>query len=262
MPITIFHNTGTKLVRVTTRGLERSAGWWNRIVAADFTGDGRPDFVVGNLGLNTRLSASAAEPATIIVQDFNGNGFVEQVLSTYMGGVSRPLALRDDLLHALPFRKPRFPTYDAYARASTADLFSPQQLTGGGAVQKQAYTFATALARNNGDGSFTLIPLPRVAQEAPVYGILGGDFDGDGHLDLLLAGNFEGVKPEIGRMSASYGLYLRGDGAGSFTPVETTESGFFVPGQARDIQRLRTRRGDLYIVSRNNDRPLFFRTRR
>ncbi len=261
MPITMFHNTGTHLERMKVRGLEHSEGWWNRIVAADFTGDGRPDFVVGNLGLNTRLRASATEPATMIVQDFDGNGFVEQVVSTYSGGVSHPLALRDDLLQAVPFLKTRFPTYEAYARATTAELFPPQQLTGGGAVQKQAYTFATSLARNNGDGSFTLVPLPRAAQLAPVYGILASDVDRDGRLDLLLAGNFDGVQPEIGRMSASYGLFLRGDGKGTFTPVETAESGFFVPGQARDIQRLRTRRGELYVVTRNNARPLIFRAR-
>jgi hypothetical protein len=258
MPIAIFHNAGSgKLVRLYPPGLERSDGWWNRIVAADFTGDGRPDFVVGNLGLNTRLRASATEPATMIVQDFDGNGFVEQVVSTYTDGVSHPLALRDDLLQAIPFLKTRFLTYADYARATTADLFSPQQLAG--AVQKQAYTFATALVRNNGDGSFTLVPLPRATQLAPVYGILAADCDGDGHLDLLLAGNFDGVKPEIGRMSAGYGLFLRGDGSGRFAPVPNSESGFLVPGQARDIQRLRTRRGDLYVVTRNNDRPLVFR---
>ena len=259
MPITIFRNTGTKLERLATRGLERSAGWWNRIVAADFTGDGRPDFVVGNLGLNTRLRASTTEPATMIVQDFDHNGFVEQIVSTYSDGVRHPLALRDDLLQAVPFLKARFPTYDVYARAATADLFSPQQLSGGGAVQKQVYTFASALARNNGDGSFTLVPLPRAAQIAPIYGILASDFDGDGHVDVIVAGNFDGVKQEIGRMSASYGLFLRGNGRGGFTPVEAAHSGFLVRGQARDIQRIRTRHGDLYIVTRNNDRPLMFR---
>jgi hypothetical protein len=116
------------------------------------------------------------------------------------------------------------------------------------------------LVRNNGDGSFTMVPLPLEAQIAPVYGILAADIDGDGKADLLMAGNFDGVKPEIGRMSAGYGLYLRGDGKGHFTPVRELESGFFVPGQARDIKRVRTRAGNIYIVSRNNDRPLIFRS--
>ena len=61
--------------------------------------------------------------------------------------------------------------------------------------------------------------------------------------DLLLAGNFDGFKPEIGRAAASYGLLLRGDGTGAFTPLRAPESGFFVPGQARDIQRIDTQGG-------------------
>lgn len=258
MPITIFRNTGGgKLERMNTPGLERSHGWWNRIVAGDFTGDGRVDFVVGNLGLNTRLRASADEPATMYVNDFDGNGFVEQIVCYYNSGVSYPLVLRDDLIKALPYLKARYLNYKDYARQTAADIFSAEQLAR--SVLKQAYIFATTLVRNNSDGSFTLVPLPREAQIAPVYGILASDFDGDGALDLLLAGNFDGVKPEIGRMSTGYGLFLRGDGKGSFTPVRAAESGFFVPGQARDIQRLATPGRDLYIVTRNNDKPLIFR---
>jgi len=258
MPVTIFRNAGRgKLVRLDTRGLERSNGWWNRIVAGDFTGDGRVDFVVGNLGLNTRLRATDREPVTMYVKDFDRNGSVEQIVATYQGGVSRPLAMRDELTDALPYLKTRYPTYKAYAAQAVTDVFSSGDLAG--AIEKHAYTFATALARNNGDGSFTLAPLPRAAQLAPVYGMLADDFDGNGTLDLLLAGNFDGVKPEVGRMSASYGLFLRGDGKGSFTPVRAAESGFFVPGQARDIARLRTRAGARYVVTRNNDRPLVFR---
>jgi hypothetical protein len=129
-------------------------------------------------------------------------------------------------------------------------------------VVRNAYTFQTTLVRNNGDGSFTMIPLPREAQAAPVFGILAGDFDGDGKADLLLAGNFDGLKPELGKMDGSYGLFLRGDGKGHFTPVRTVESGFFVPGQSRDIERVRTANGYSYVVSRNNDRPLIFRSAR
>jgi len=260
MPITIFHNAGGgKLVRRNTPGLEQSHGWWNRIVAGDFTGhrDGRVDFIVGNLGLNTRFHATATEPVTMYVKDFARSGSAQQIVATYSGGVSHPLAMRDELVNALPYLKTRYLTYQEYAGQTVTDIFSAADLAG--AVEKQAYTFATALARNNGDGSFTLVPLPLAAQLAPVYGILAADFDGNGTRDLLLAGNFDGVQPEIGRMSASYGLLLRGDGKGNFTPVRTVESGFFVPGQARDIARVRTRDGPRYVVTRNNDRPLVFR---
>jgi hypothetical protein len=260
MPITVFHNAGGgKLVRANTPGLEQSEGWWNRIVAGDFTGHGRVDFIVGNLGLNTRLQASEAEPVTMYAKDFGGSGVTKQIISVYNHGTSYPIATRDELIAALPALKPRYPRYEDYARQTVTDIFSPADLKG--AVFKQARTFATALARNNGDGSFTLVPLPREAQLAPVYAILARDVDGDGKTDLLLAGNFDGVKPEIGRMSAGYGLLLSGDGAGGFTPVRAARSGFVVPGQARDIQRVRTRRGDLYVVTRNNDRPLVFRGR-
>jgi hypothetical protein len=257
MPITIFHNARGRLVKMKTPGLEKSDGWWNRIIAGDFTGHGRVDFVVGNLGLNSRLRASDAEPVVMYVKDFNANGFDEQVVAYYNQGKSYPLALRDDLLRALPVLEARYPSYEQYARQTVTDVFPPPQLED--AVTKTAHTFASTLVRNNGDGSFTLVPLPPEAQLAPVFGLLARDVDGDGVTDLLLAGNFDGVKPEIGRLSASFGLVLRGDGKGGFTAMRATKSGFYVPGQARDIKRLRGASGDLYVVARNNDRPLVFR---
>jgi hypothetical protein len=215
------------------------------------------DFIVGNLGLNTRLQAKPAEPLTMYVKDFEHSGFVQQIISYFNGGKQYPFPLRDDLLRSFPSMKDRFPTYKDYAKQTMADVFPQKDLAD--AVVKNAYTFATSLARNNGDGSFTLEPLPLEAQIAPIYGIVAADIDGDGKQDLLMAGNFDGVQPQIGRMSAGYGLYLHGDGKGHFTPVRALDSGFFVPGQARDIQRVRTRNGAIYIVSRNNDRPLIFR---
>ncbi|HEX6135866.1 MAG TPA: VCBS repeat-containing protein [Longimicrobiales bacterium] len=260
MPVTVFRGTAAgRLERIEVPGLERSHGWWNRIVAGDFTGDGRTDFIIGNLGLNTRLHASADEPLAMYVKDFARTGFVQQIISHYQGGASYPLVLRDDLIKTITFLKARYINFEDYARQTVADVFPEDVLAE--AVQKKAHTFATALARNNGDGSYTLVPLPHAAQVAPVYGILPGDFDGDRNIDLLLAGNFDGVKPELGRMSASWGVLLRGDGTGGFTAVPSTASGFFVPGQARDIQRMRTAAGELIVVTRNNDRPLIFAPR-
>ncbi len=258
MPITVFHNEGGgRLKRMSVPGLAKSHGWWNRIIAGDFTGHGRTDFIVGNLGLNTRLRASATEPAQMYVKDFEGNGIVEQILTVYNGGVSYPITLRDDLIKALPFLKARYPGYKAYAKQRITDVFTPAELAG--ATVQNAYTFATSLVRNDGNGQFTVVPLPPESQVSPVYGMLARDLDGDGKTDLLLAGNFDGVKPEIGRMAASYGLALRGDGQGHFTPLRAAESGFYVPGQTRDIAAVRTRGGTAFVIARNNDRPSFFR---
>lgn len=260
MPITVFRNSGGgRLVPLNVRGLAATHGWWNRIVAGDFTGDGKVDFVVGNLGTNTRLQASDSEPASLYVGDFDKNGFVEQVLTMYSEGKSYPFAQRDELIRSIPPLKARFPNYRDYAAQPVDKVLTPDQRSA--ATHKQARTFATSLVRNNGDGSFTVVSLPGEAQIAPVYGILAHDVDRDGAMDLLLAGNFDGVKPEIGRMSEGRGLLLRGSGAGAFVPVPGIESGFVVPGQARDIQRIRTAQGDAFIVARNNDRPLMFRSK-
>jgi hypothetical protein len=257
MPITVFHNAGGgKLEKREVRGLEKSHGWWNRIVARDFTGDGRVDFVVGNLGLNSRFRASTTEPVTMHVKDFDRNGFVEQIVSVHSGGKSYPVPLRDDLLTALPFLRARYPSYKEFANKTVAEIFSGGELAD--ATLRQAYTFASALVRANSDGSYTLVDLPSEAQIAPIYGILADDFNGDAKPDLLVAGNFDGFKPDVGRLSAGRGLLMLGDGQGGFEVTHGSASGFVVAGQARDIGKLRTARGAAYLVTRNNDRPVVF----
>jgi hypothetical protein len=192
----------------------------------------------------------------MVVKDFDENGSFEQILTATNQGRRSPLSLRDDLLRALPMLSKRLPTYASYAGKSVEDIFTSGEMKD--AVVRHARTFATTLVRNEGNGRFTLVPLPQEAQVAPVYGILVTDVDQDGHTDVLLGGNFDGFRPEIGRVAASYGLLLRGDGSGRFTPLPAMESGFFVPGQSRDIQSLRTAAGATYIVSRNGDTPLLF----
>src|SRR6185503_18480782 len=100
-----------------------------RIIAGDFTGDGRVDFIVGNMGLNGRLQASASQPTSMYVGDFAGTGFAQQVVTTSTKGVSYPIAMRDELINVIPRLRDRFPTYAAYAKASIRDLFPDQELS-------------------------------------------------------------------------------------------------------------------------------------
>ena len=246
MPITLFLNQGdgTLAPPETSTGLRESHGWWNRILADDLDGDGDVDFVAGNLGLNTKLRASPEEPATMHVGDFDGNGSTEQVVAYYKDGASYPMPLLGELTSQLSAFKKTYRKHSDYAGQTIDALFAPEQLEQ--ATVKHAYVLASSYIENLGDGTFRLRPLPYEAQLAPVYGLLAGDFDADGHRDLLLAGNFFGFKPDLGRMDALYGLFLRGDGQGGFVPAE--ESGFMVDGQVRALRQANGR-----IVAAKND---------
>jgi hypothetical protein len=257
MPVVVYRNLGAgKFERLMAKGLEKSDGWWTRIIAADLDGDGRSEFVLGNFGRNIRLHASANEPITMIVKDFDKNDFVEQIIGMYNGGKQYPLVLRDDLIKAVPPWKARFLNFKDYALKTLDDVVPAAERTD--AVVKQVYRFESAVLRRGADGSFTFEPLPLEAQMAPVFGLAARDVNGDGRQDILLAGNFDGVKPEFGRMAASDGLVLLGTAQGTFTAVRPADSGFRVPGQTRGIAALRTKRGVQVVVARNNATPLVF----
>ena len=97
------------------------------------------------------------------------------------------------------------------------------------------------------------MPLPKATQLAPTYGLLIEDFDKDGHLDILTAGNFYRAKPETGIYDGSYGAFLKGDGKGNFKTVPNKTSGLLIKGEVRDIVKVKTTNGNLIIVAKNNE---------
>jgi hypothetical protein len=256
MPVRVFHQENGKLIdRTREAGLSGTNGWWNSVQSVDLRGDGRPDLVLGNLGLNSYLRASRKEPARLYVNDFShsGSGNVEQILTFYRNGVSYPVAGRDELVARIPALRGKYPSYSSFGASRVEDIFPAADLKS--AQVREAYTFASAIARNNGNGTFTLEPMPVEAQISPIFASLAGDFDGDGRTDLLVAGNFYGVPPVFGRYDAGYGLMMRGSAGGRLTPVDMEESNLAIEGQVRDMKALRGPKGErLIAVARNNDK--------
>ncbi|MCO6489669.1 MAG: VCBS repeat-containing protein [Phaeodactylibacter sp.] len=251
MPVEVFRNEGGQLEKVTgAAGLADTNGWWNTISVADVDNDGDQDLIIGNHGWNSRFKASREQPVSMVVNDFDQNGTAEQIISVYNGGKSYPVVLRHNLIQQLPGLKKKYLRYESYKNQTVEDIFSPEQLEN--AIRLEAYVMASSLGINNGDGTFELRPLPAEAQFSPVYAVQTGDFDGDRKPDIVLGGNLYEVKPEVGRYDASYGLFLRGDGAGNFRPVRAAQSGLVLDGQVRDIRSLRIGEKELLLVARNN----------
>ncbi|MGB3849153.1 MAG: VCBS repeat-containing protein [Tunicatimonas sp.] len=256
MGVRVFSNQGGTFADATEEaGLAQTQGFWNCLEVVDLDGDGDLDFVAGNLGRNARLKASPEQPLTMHVNDFDGNGKAEQIVSMYQHDTLYPLTLRNDLVKQVPSLKKKYLRYDAYQGQTIDDLFTPKQLRS--AVRWEVRTTESAAFINQGDSRFVMRPLPAEAQFSPVYSILADDFDEDGHVDLLLGGNFYRSKPEIGIYDASHGLLLKGNGTGQFAVVE--QSGFFVRGEVRDMVPVRTQKGELVLVAKNNAPMQIFR---
>ena len=123
---------------------------------------------------------------------------------------------------------------------------------------REARVFATSVAISRADGTYDLQPLPAEAQFAPVFAAIARDFDGDGHVDLLLGGNLYGAQPVYGRYDASDGVLLRGLGDGRFTTVDRSNLG--IEGEVRDMKVVRhAGGGSLIAVARNNATLLILR---
>jgi hypothetical protein len=257
MPITFFENQQGRF-RKTDNVLNNShtEGWWNCLKAGDFDMDGDMDLVVGNHGLNSRFEASKEKPIQIYIKDFDLNGTPDPVICQFNGDKAYPLALRHDLLMQLPGLKKKYLKYSDYKDQTIEDIFTEEQLKG--SVIKTAYNLNTSLLINSGDGTFLMEALPLAAQFSPTYGILVEDFDKDDFPDILLGGNLYGVKPEVGRYDASYGLMLKGRGDNTFETIFSRESGFFVKGEVRDIMTLNVEGKTLVLVTRNNEQMQVF----
>ncbi|MFN0213951.1 MAG: VCBS repeat-containing protein [Saprospiraceae bacterium] len=253
MPVTVFKLKNNRLENVTAQfGLEKTNGLWNRLVFTDLDKDGDLDLVTGNLGLNTRFSASAEGPLRCYAKDFDNNGTLDPIVAFAEDGKFYPIMQKEVLVKQLPSLKKKFLYSEDYGKATMSDIYAQKELDA--ALNLFCYELKTCWWENQG-GKFVQHTLPTQAQLSPVQGIVADDFNGDGHLDLLMAGNKYGFEVETNRCDAGNGALFTGDGKGNFAWVDNLQTGFWATREARDLAMLRGASGKRLVVVANNNRP-------
>ncbi|WP_419701363.1 VCBS repeat-containing protein [Mucilaginibacter sp. NFX135] len=256
MPVTFLKNDHGTFKNVTNNtGVENKLGWWNTIAAGDFDHDGDIDYIVGNTGLNTFYKATDQYPIFITAKDFDNNGSYDAFPSVFLkdqqGEMKEfPVNGRDDIVKQMISMRIRYQNYRSLAVATMDSVITPEMRKG--AIRVKANYLQSCYLRNDGNGKFTLIPLPLEAQMSELCGITVDDFDGDSNLDVAISGNDFGTEVTTGRYDAFNGLILKGDGKGGFKPLTLQQSGLYIPGNGKALVKLKGARGNYLLAATQN----------
>lgn len=234
------------------------SGWWYAVEAADVDGDGDLDLILGNRGENFYFKGSAEEPVKLWVRDFDDNGTLDKIMTRTHAGKDMPIPLQKELTGQIVSLKKQNLTHEAFANKSIQELFPEMKKS---FVARGTY-FKSAVALNAGDGAFEMQALPREVQLSCVCDIACTDVNGDGQLDLVMGGNFDGFLPQYSKLDGSYGHVLLNKGRGQYDWQPSTRSGYWVRGDVKRILPIRIGGALHYLTVRNNDAPTLHRVGR
>ncbi|WP_158211917.1 VCBS repeat-containing protein [Robiginitalea sediminis] len=233
-------------------------GWWFSVTQTDANGDGRPDYILGNVGRNIKFSASPEKPFKVFATDFDENGTHDIVLSKKYQGEYVPVRGRECSSQQMPFIADKFPTYSEFASASLQEVYGDALAN---SYEREATGFASVLLLNQGNGRFSRLELPAEAQLIPVMAVVPQDVNQDGLEDLILGGNIYETEVETPRLDALSGLVLLSRGDGRYTPLTQDKTGLYMRGNVKSILPLRMGGDTWLLTGRNNDSPLLWKFR-
>jgi len=236
--IAILKNEKGKQLRLTEpKELAQLHGLWYSITAADLDMDGDDDYIIGNLGENNRFHISDETPLKLYAVDLDKNGTIDPLTTAFWkdknGKMQEyPVNYFDELAAQSPFFRKRFTSYTNFSYA-TAD-----SIIGHLTIKPEEKFFANTAANYilwNDKGKLTPVRLPSATQVAPVRKILVRDLNGDGHPDLLLAGNDLSFDVSTGHYAANKGIVLLGKGNRTFEVLPPSKTGLALNGQVASL---------------------------
>ena len=251
MPIKVFINKNGVLKDYTNEfGLSNSNGMWNKINIIDIDKDGDMDILAGNLGTNNFFSPNMK----LYINDFDKNGFYEQILCEKIGNSYFPILDKDDLINQMPSLKKQLFYYKDYSDASIDKIFNPDLLNESTVLDIK--TLESAIYINN-NGKFNKISLPSEINYSPVFDIVNYQPSDKNITRLIFGGNQYLVKPQFGRHDSSKGWIIdvkKDEDKLSFTNLKSLN----IEGQIRKFELISLGKEKILITGINNKDVKFY----
>lgn len=248
--IGLFQNNKGKFENVSNQyGLDNKLGWWFSISPTDINQDGKQDYILGNLGLNSKYKASEKKPLVIYGHDFDENGSFDQVLSYTYKGEEVPFRGRQCSSEQMPFIAEKFKSFDAFANATLKEVYGDGLSE---ATRKTANTFSSIVLIHT-DNSFEIQALPLEAQFNPIMDGVSIDIDNNGFEDVILIGNLYETEVETPRLDFSNATVLLSDGE-SYSYSQELSKQIKINGNSKSIELFVEKNGKSKIlIGVNND---------
>ena len=252
----VFKNSGKRLSKSENK-LSELDGWWNTITASDIDNDGDMDLILGNEGQNIHYKPTEENPLVMYINDFDNNGTIEQITTIRRNGKDYPIHQKKEITAQMSSLKKQNLKASDYAQRSIDGIFSAESLKN--AIVKSVSYSQSMIAVNDGDGNFTLKPLPYQVQLSCVCDIITADLNKDGLSDLIMAGNNFEMKPQYSQLDGNYGSILLNEGSANYNWQNYNTSGFFIKGEVKHLAKFKDKTGREYVVAAiNNDKPKIF----
>ncbi|MEL6538012.1 MAG: FG-GAP-like repeat-containing protein, partial [Bacteroidota bacterium] len=224
-------------------------GLWNTLLPYDIDQDGDLDLLAGNLGLNSKLKATAEEPVRLYAEDLDNNGSVDHLLTYYEEGEEVLFATKKEITQQLLAVQKRFPQFTPYAQAAFEEIIPPNDLRG--VLVRKADELRSGVFINQGEGNYAFEPFDRLAQVAPIGSFLPVEVGRERY--VLAGGNFHATNIQFGRYDASYGVALEIQEDGKIHSLPNHKAGLDWVGEVRDLAAIQVKDRTIILVVRNND---------
>jgi len=253
--IGLFLNENGKFRNINNESnLENLFGLWFNILETDVNNDGLKDYLIGNIGENSKYKTSMEKPLKIFGSDFDGNGTHDLVLSYKYKGNYVPLRGKECSTQQMPFISEKIPTFEEFANASIEEIYGEEIVD---AYERKVTSFESIILINKGENKFEIEKLPPLAQSIPILTSETYDINEDGYEDVIVGGNIYNTEVETPRLDNQFALLLISDKNKNYSAIGPDKSGLYLSGNTKSLKIIDRKNPKLLVANNNSNLEVF-----